>query len=106
MFGTRSQEKITKNSHQPVLKASEIVSIIQACKGSNVKSFEFEGLCIQFGPAAEEMAETAPFIPHVAVSPSKDEQSSKDLKELNQELDRLQQIITDPVGYEDSLLSS
>lgn len=99
-LGTRSTKTLDKNDALDGLKAKDVVSIIQACKDSNIRSLEFEGLCIQFGQTVQP--EPVYYATAAQDQPSQAEvfQSEDILKDLAD----LQLAITDPAAHEAKIL--
>lgn len=99
-LGTRSTKTLDKNDALDGLKAKDVVSIIQACKDSNIRNLEFEGLCIQFGPADKPES-----VYHQIVAQDQPSQAEAHKSEdILNELADLQLAITDPAAHEAKIL--
>ena len=102
-LGTRSTKTLDKNDSLDGLKAKDVVSIIQACKDSNINSLEFEGLKIQFGQTVQAQSVFEP----LALVEAQDQQRHAELstsEDIVKELADHQLLITDPEAYEAKIL--
>jgi hypothetical protein len=92
----------TKNGKADVLSAADIVSIIQACKESNVKCLTFGGLTLHLG---EVESKEMPLLP-----PTNEPLPSQEViqpvdQELLAALEDQSLLVNDPAAYERKYIS-
>lgn len=85
------------------LKASEVISIIKACKTANVTAFELDGLKLKFGQENDGGLGVTP-CPDPSPSELADQITEIESRVQRDRLDELK--LSDPLAYEELLHSN